>query len=91
MVWVMGQDSEPLFWVPVEHRKDVYVLPCRVVIEAPLMSTISNSRFSRKWMECIDKEWLKELEQQEKEVGNFFWSRKPRCALSSVEVFEAFK
>jgi len=19
--WVMGQDNEPLFWVPIEHRK----------------------------------------------------------------------
>ena len=23
--WVMDQDNELLFWVPVEHRKDVYV------------------------------------------------------------------
>ena len=67
--WVMGQDDEPLFWVPVEHRKDVYVPWCRVVIKAPQISTIldmSNSRLSRKWTECIDKEWLKEME---KEVG----------------------
>jgi len=69
--WVMGQNGEPLFWVPVEHRKDV--LLCRVVISAPQMSTIldfSNSRIGRKWTECIDKEWLRELEQKEKEVGN---------------------
>jgi len=23
----------------------------------------------RKWTECIDKEWLKEMEKKEKEVG----------------------
>jgi len=70
--WVMGQDNEPLFWVPVEHRKDVYVPPCRVVIKAPEISTIldmSNSRLGRKWTECIDKEWLRDIEKKEKEVG----------------------
>jgi len=70
--WVMGQDDEPLFWVPVEHRKDVYVPQCRVVIKAPQISTVldmSNSRFGRKWTECIDKGWLRELEKKEKEVG----------------------
>jgi len=71
--WVVGQDNEPLFWVPVEHRKDVYVPLPRVVIEAPQISAIldfSNSRFGRKWMKCIDKKWLRELEKKEKEVGN---------------------
>jgi len=70
--WVMDQDDEPLFWVPVEHRKDVFVPQCRVVIKAPQISTIldmSNSRLGRKWTECIDKEWLKEIEKKEKEVG----------------------
>jgi len=70
--WVIGQDNEPLFWVPIEHRKDMYVPQCRVVIKAPQISTIldlSNSRLGRKWTECIDKEWLKEMEKKEKEVG----------------------
>jgi len=70
--WVMGQDNEPLFWVPVEHRKDVYVPRCRVVIKAPEISTIldlSNSRLGRKWTECIDKEWLRDIKKKEKEVG----------------------
>jgi len=71
--WVTGQDDEPLFWVPIEHRKDVYVPVCRVVIKAHKVPTIldfSNSRFGRKWTECIDKEWLRELEKKAKEVGN---------------------
>jgi len=70
--WVMGQDNEPLFWVPIEHRKDVYAPRCRVVIKAPQISTIldlTNSRFGRKWTECIDKEWLRDVEKKEKEVG----------------------
>ena len=33
--WVMGQDSEPLFWVPVEHRKDVCVPRCRLRLPKP--------------------------------------------------------
>ena len=67
-----GQDNEPLFWVPVEHRKDVYVPWCRVVIKASEISTIldlSNARLGRKWTECIDKEWLREMSKKEKEVG----------------------
>jgi len=70
--WVMGEDNEPLFWVPVEHRKDVYVPRCRVVIKAPQIPTIldmSNLRLGRKWIECIDKEWLRDMEKKEKEVG----------------------
>jgi len=70
--WVMGQDNEPLFWVPVKHRKDVYVPPCKVVIKALKISTIldlSNSRLGRKWTECIDKEWLRDIEKKEKAAG----------------------
>ena len=43
----------------------------RAVIEGSDITTIvdySNSRFGRNWTECIDKEWLKELKQKEKEV-----------------------
>ena len=41
------------------------------VIKGFDISTIlefSNSRFSRKWTECIDRGWLRELEQKEKGV-----------------------
>jgi len=31
---------------------------------------LSDSRLGRKWTECIDKEWLREVEQKGKEVGN---------------------
>ena len=31
---------------------------------------ITNSRLGRKWTECIDKEWLRELEKRKKVVGN---------------------
>jgi len=42
------------------------------VIKAPEISTIldlSNSRLGRKWVECIDKEWLRDIEKKEKEIG----------------------
>jgi len=71
--WVMGQDDQPLFWVPVEHRERLCVPPFRVVIEGSQISTmldLSNSRFGRKWTECINKGWLRELEQKEKEIGS---------------------
>jgi len=69
--WMMSQDDEPLFWIPVENRRGLYVLSFKVLIKGPEITTIldySNSRFGRKWTECIDKGWLRELEKKEKEV-----------------------
>jgi len=69
---MVDQDDEPLFWVPVENREGLYVPAPRVLIEGSEISTIldfSKSRFGTKWTECIDKGWLRELEQKEKEVG----------------------
>jgi len=71
--WVMGQDNKPLFWVPVEYRECLYAPLFRVVIEGSKILTIldlSNSRLGRKWTKCIDKGWLTELEEKEKEIGN---------------------
>jgi len=47
--------------------------PFKVPIEGSQISIrildFYNLRFSRKWTKCIDKEWLEELEQKEKEIG----------------------
>jgi len=70
--WMMGQDDEPLFWVPVEHREHLCAPLLKVVFEGSQMSTIldlSNSRLGKKWAECIDNGWLRGLEPKEKEVG----------------------
>ena len=70
--WMMGQNDEMLFWVPVENRLGLYVPPPRVLTKGSQITTIldhSKSRLGRKWTECIDKEWLRELRQKEKEVG----------------------
>ena len=72
--WVVGRDKGPLFWVPVEHRVNLYVPSPRVVLGIPRKRAasvdLSKSKLGRKWTECIDKEWLREVEQKEKEVGN---------------------
>jgi len=71
--WVMGQDDEPLFWVPVEHRERLCMPPSKMAIEGFETSTtldLSNSRLCKKWTECIDEGWLRELEEKEKEIGN---------------------
>jgi len=51
------------------------ISPFKVLIEGSQISIkildFYNSRFSRKWMECIDKEWLEELEQKEREIGKW--------------------
>jgi len=71
--WVMGHNDEPLFWVPAEHREHLCMPPFEMVIEGSQTSTIldlSSSRLGRKWTECIDEGWLRELEEKEKEMGN---------------------
>ena len=59
----MDQGRKPLFWVPVENREELYVPPFKMVIGVPQMNStvldLSNSRFGRKWIECIDKGWAK--------------------------------
>jgi len=47
----MGQDNEPLFWVPVEQREHLYTPLFKDMIEGSDISIImdfSNSRFGRK-------------------------------------------
>jgi len=85
--WVVGLDNEPLFWVPVEHRENLYVLLPGVVLGIPgkkeMVVDLSTSRLGRKWTECIDKEWLRGLERKEKEVANLL----EKCVLPSAQVF----
>jgi len=86
--WVVGRDKEPLFWVPVEHRENLYVLLPGVVLGIPgkkeMVVDLSTSRLGRKWTECIDKEWLGEVERKGKEMGNLL----EKYVLSSAQVFE---
>jgi len=44
---------------------------------------LSNSRFGRKWTECIDKEWLREVERKGKEIGKLL----EKYVLFSAQVF----
>jgi len=71
--WVVGRDNEPLFWVPVEHRGNLYVLLPGVVLGIPgkkeTAVDLSTSRLGREWMECIDKKWSGEVERKGKEIG----------------------
>jgi len=85
--WVVGRDNEALFWVPVEHRKSLRVPLPGVVLGIPrkkeTVVDLSNSRLCRKWTECIDKEWLREVERKGKEMGNLL----EKYVLSSAQVF----
>ena len=84
--WVVGRDNERLFWVPVEHRENLYVLLPGVVLGIPgkkeTVVDFSTSRLGRKWTECIDKEWLREVQRKGKEMGNVL----EKCVLSSAQV-----
>jgi len=85
--WVMGRDNEPLFWVPVEHRGNLYMLLPGVVLGIPrkkeMVVDLSTSRLGRKWTECIDNEWLREVEREGKEIGNLL----EKYVLSSAQIF----
>ena len=67
--WMMGQDNAPLFWVPSEHREFLWVSLPKIVIGVPRGKAtsldLSTSRFGNEWTECIDKGWLKALEEKE--------------------------
>jgi len=85
--WVVGRDNQPLFWVPVEHRKNLCMPLPRVVPGIPrkkeTVVDLSTSRLGRKWTECIDKKWLGEVERKGKEMGNML----EKYVLSSAQVF----
>ena len=57
--WAMGRDNKPLFLVPVEHRKNMYVPPLGAIFGILQKKATSvdlfGSRLSRKWTEFIDR------------------------------------
>ena len=68
--WMIGQDNESLFWVPVEHRENLCLLPqFEMTWGRSTKLNLYNFRYGDKWAECIDQEWLKELEDKEKKMG----------------------
>ena len=71
--WMIGQDNESLFWVPVEHRENLCPLPQFETIWGRSTSLdLSDFRCGNKWMECIDIKWLKKLKNKEKKMGRLF-------------------
>ena len=68
--WMVGQDNELLFWVPLEHRQVL----CLHHVETiwiwgwPMKLDLFNFKFGIEWTECIDQEWLKELDGRGKRV-----------------------
>ena len=68
--WLIGQDNESLFWVPVEHRNNLCLLQQSETIWGQSTKlNLSNFRDGNKWTECIDQEWSKELEDKEEKMG----------------------
>jgi len=72
--WMVGQDDELLFWVPLEHRYElclpyVELPPVEMILGRPTRVDLSTFKFGFKWTECIDQEWLKEVEEKGKRVG----------------------
>jgi len=67
--WVVGQDDELLFWVPLEHREDLCLPRIEVIEERPPKVDLSRFRYGTKWTECIDQGWLKELEESGKRMA----------------------
>jgi len=61
--WVVGQNDELLFWVPLEHRKVLCLPHVEMIWERPTKVDLSRFRYGSKWTECIDQGWLEELEE----------------------------
>ena len=66
--WMVGQDDELLFWVPLEHREDLCLPHIEMIGGRPVKMDFSRFRYGSKWTECIDEDWLKQLEEREKEM-----------------------
>jgi len=62
--WMVGQDDELLFWVPLEHREDLCLPHVEMIGGRPTKVDLSRFRYGSKWTECIDQVWLKQLEQR---------------------------
>jgi len=67
--WVVGQDDELLFWVPLEHREDLCLPHVEMIWGRPTKVDLSRFRYGSKWTECIDQGWLKELEESVKRMA----------------------
>jgi len=67
--WVVGQDHELLFWVPLEHRQDLCLPHVEVIWGRPTKVDLSRFRYGSKWTECIDQEWLNKLEESGKRMA----------------------
>ena len=57
--WMVGQDNESMFWVPLEHRKFLCLPHVEMIWDRPTKVDLSRFRHGSKWTECIDQEWLK--------------------------------
>ena len=62
--WWVGQDNELLFWVSFEHREVLFLPHVEMIRERPLKVDLFNFKFGTEWTECIDQEWMKELEER---------------------------
>jgi len=67
--WVVGQDDELLFWVPLEHREGLCLPHVEMIWGRPTKVDLSRFRYGSKWTECIDQGWLKELEESVKRMA----------------------
>ena len=67
--WMVGQDNELLFWVPLERREVLFSSQVKTIWERATKVDFSKFKFGTKWTECIDKEWMKEVEERGKRVG----------------------
>ena len=64
--WMVGQDDELLFWVPLEHREDLCPPHIGMFGGRPTKVDLSRFRCGSKWTECIDQAWLKLLKERER-------------------------
>jgi len=66
--WMVGQDDEILFWVPLEYRCVLSLPHVETTGGRSMKVDLSRFRYGSKWTECIDQGWLNEVEGRGKEV-----------------------
>jgi len=88
--WVMGQDNELLFWVPLEHRQVLCLAHVETIWGRPIKVDLSNFKSGTEWTECIDQEWLTELEERRKGWGNCLSKSLKRRIAYSLQYYYKF-
>jgi len=67
--WMISQDDESPFWVPLEHREVLCLPYVEMIWGRPMTVDLCRFRYGSKWTECIDQGMVERTREREMEIG----------------------